>query len=179
MGCSTHAATVKVSIIIANIQSHQQQKRYTYIPHRTVICVSHNSNRYNVMYVGCVWALSSLWNIISYSFLTASISLARVQSSMSRNTLISVFQLTGCFPLPVTHSRRISLLIRSGSSLCLSSIFRTLFPLWSSRRRRPKSWYLVLIFSAMLIILSNPWNLMHSTKVGQSVVATESTLLLH
>ena len=49
--CSTHAATVKVSIIKANIQS-QQQKRY--VPHRTVMCVSHNSNRYNVMYVGCV-----------------------------------------------------------------------------------------------------------------------------
>ena len=107
--------------------------------------------------------------------LTTSISLARVQSPMSHNTSVSVCQLTGFFPLPVAHSWRISLLIRSASSLCLSSMFRTLVPLRSSSRRRPKSWYLVLIFSAMLIIPSLPWNLMHSSKVGQSVV-TMNTL---
>ena len=102
--------------------------------------------------------------------LTASISLASVLSPMSCNTSVSVSQLTGSLPLPLTHSWRISLLIRSASCLCLSSMFRTLVPFGSSRRRRPKSWYFVLIFSAILIFPSLPWNLMHFSKVGQSAV---------
>ena len=59
MGCSTHAATVKDSVINTNLNVSmkaniqlQQQKRY--IPHRTVIYVSHNSNQFNVTYVGRV-----------------------------------------------------------------------------------------------------------------------------
>ena len=88
--------------------------------------------------------------------LTASISLASVQSSISRNTSVSVSQLTGVFPLPLAHSRRISLLIRSASPLCLCSMLVTLAPLWSSRRKTPKSWYLMPISCGMLILLSLP-----------------------
>ena len=58
------------------------------------------------------------YSLVGFNLIT-SISLARAPSSISRNTVVSVCQVTGFFPLPVAHSQRISVLIRSASSLCL------------------------------------------------------------
>ena len=50
---------------------------------------------------------------------TLLISSARMESPMSRKTSTRVDQVTGCLPLPVSHSCRISMLIRSASFECL------------------------------------------------------------
>ena len=99
----------------------------------------------------------------------ASISPANVLSSMSRKTCVSVFQVTGCLPLPATHSSMISILISFTSLLCLWARARILAPLWSSSKRRPNSRYLIPISWGILILLSLPRNLMHSIRVGWSV----------
>ena len=99
--------------------------------------------------------------------LTASISPARVDSSMSRKTLTRVAQVTGCLPLPVTHSWRISVLIRSGSFKFLWAMFLTLDPVLSSRRKVPNRTYLVAISTGMLVTLwSAHVNLSSSGRVG-------------
>lgn len=72
---------------------------------------------------------------------------------MSRKTSTRVAQVTGCFPLPVNHSRRISLLISSASLQCLRAILLTLDPFLSSRRKVPNWTYFVAISTGMLITL--------------------------
>ena len=104
--------------------------------------------------------------------LTALMSPARIERSISHKTSVSVSQLTGCFPFPAIQSWRISVLIRSASSLYLCSILRTLSPVVSSKRRMPKLWYLVPISWGILIFLSLPSKLMQSGRVGQSAVTT-------
>ena len=79
----------------------------------------------------------SIVDVVSLD-LTSSISLASAPSSMSRNTSVSVSQVTGFFSLPVAHSLRISVLIRSAFCRYTSSRLRTLVPFESSRRWRPK-----------------------------------------
>ena len=83
-------------------------------------------------------------------------------------TSVSVFQVTGCLPLPATHPSMISILISFASLLCLWARARILTPLWSSCRRRPKSLYLTPISWGMLILLSFPQNLIHSMRVGRA-----------
>ena len=109
---------------------------------------------------------------VSDTNLTSSISVARVQSSISCNTTVSVFQLTGFFPLPVAHSWRISVLIFSTSPLCLHSMLQTRILFTSLRRNMPNWLYFVPISCGMLIVLCLPWNRMHSNTVGQSAVTT-------
>ena len=88
-----------------------------------------------------------------------------VLSSMSRKTWVRVFQVTGCLPLPATHSSMISILISFESLLCLWARWRILAPLWSFSRR-PNSRYLTPISWGMLILAFLPRNLMHSIRVG-------------
>ena len=94
---------------------------------------------------------------------------------MSRSTSISVLQLTGCFPLPLIHSWRISVLICSASSLCLCSMLWTLAPVDDSKRRKPNQVYLVLISWGMLILLSLPRNLISSSIVGRESAVENSS----
>ena len=75
-------------------------------------------------------------DIVGFNLIT-SISLARVPRPILCNTSVSVFQLTGFFPLPVAHSWRISVLICTVSPLCLSSMLLTIVPLWSFRSKVP------------------------------------------
>ena len=99
--------------------------------------------------------------------LTSPILLARVKSFVSCRTLTSVTQVTGCLPLPVSHSWRISVLIRSGSFKFLWAIFLTLDPVLSLRRKVPNLTYLVAISSGILITLpSVHGNLSSSGSVG-------------
>jgi len=116
-------------------------------------------------------SLTSIQQMLHYYtkdvlILTASMSPASLESSTSRSTSISVLQLTGCFPLPLSHSSRISVLICSASFPCLCSMLQTLVPVESSKRRMPNKVYLVLISWGMLILLSLPRNLTSSTIVG-------------
>ena len=99
--------------------------------------------------------------------LVATISLARVESSMSRNTSTRVAQVTGCLPRPVSHSWRISVFIRSASFKCLCAIIVTLDPFLSSRRKVPNWTYLVAISTGMLTTLpSGQVNFSSSGRVG-------------
>ena len=95
------------------------------------------------------------------------ISPARVESSMSCKTSIRVAQVTGCLPLPVTHSWRISVLICSASEWCLWAIIFTLEPFLSSRRKIPNWTYLVAISTGMLTTLPSVHvNFSSSGRVG-------------
>ena len=76
---------------------------------------------------------------------------ARVESSMSRKTSIRVVQVTGCLPLPFTHSRRIAVLICSALRWCSCSRFLTTDPFLSSRRIAPNWTYLVDISTAIFL----------------------------
>ena len=93
--------------------------------------------------------------------------LARVESSMSCKTSTRVAQVTGCLPLPFSHSRRISMLICSASLWYLSAIILTLDPFMSSRRKVPNWTYLVAISTGMLTTLPSVHvNLSSSDRVG-------------
>ena len=95
------------------------------------------------------------------------ISPARVESSTSRKTSTRVVQFTGCLPLPVSHSWRISVFIRSASFKCLWAIIITLDPLLSSRRKVPNWTYLVATSTGMLTTLpSGHVNFSSSGRVG-------------
>ena len=95
------------------------------------------------------------------------ISSESVVSSMSRKTSTRVCQVTGCFPLPSSHSWRISVFIDLASFECLCSIISTLDPFLSSRRKVPNSTYLVAISTGMLTILpSGHLNFSSSFRVG-------------
>ena len=72
---------------------------------------------------------------------------------MSHKTSTRVAQFTGCLPLPVSHSWRISVLIHSASVKCLWAIIFTLDPFLSSRRRVPNLTYLVATSAGMLTTL--------------------------
>ena len=99
--------------------------------------------------------------------LTASISLARVESSMSRKTSTRVAQVTDCVPLPSSHSWKISVLICSELLRCLWAMILTFDPFWSSKRRVPNWTYLVAISMGMLTTLpSIHVNLSSSGRVG-------------
>ena len=99
--------------------------------------------------------------------LTALISPARVDSSMLWRTSTSNAHVTGCLPLPVSHSWRISVLIRSASFECLWAMFLTLDPVLSSRRKVPNWTYLVPTSSEMFTtLLSVHVNLSSSGRVG-------------
>ena len=118
--------------------------------------------------------IHSIVEIVGFNLMT-SISLARTLSSISCNTLVIVSQVTGSFPLPVAHSRRISVLICSASPLCLHSMLLTLVPLGSFRSKMPNWLYLVPISCGMLIVLCLAGNLMHSSTVGQSAMTIQRT----
>ena len=99
--------------------------------------------------------------------LTASISPARVESSMSRKTSTRVAQVTGCLPLSVSHSERISMLIRSASFKFLWAIILTLDPVLSFKRKAPNEIYLVPTSTGMLsTLLSVHVNFISSGRVG-------------
>ena len=86
---------------------------------------------------------------------------------MSCKTSTRVAQVTGCLPLPVSHSWRISVLIRSASLRCLWAVILTLDPVLSSRRKVPNETYLVPISTGILITLpSVQVNLDSSGRVG-------------
>ena len=112
--------------------------------------------------------------------LTSTISAASASNPMSNKTSTRVFQVTGCLPLPQTHSLRTSTLIISVSPWYLCSISWILAPVESSRRRTPNWKYFVPISWGMLIRLSFPWNPTHSRSVGRSawssVVQTEKKI---
>ena len=98
--------------------------------------------------------------------LTASISPARVESSMSRKTSTRVVQVTGFLPLPVSHSWRISVLMCS-ELLFWWAMILTVDPFWSSRRKVPNWTYLVAISTGTLTTLpSVHLNLSSSGRVG-------------
>ena len=78
--------------------------------------------------------------------LTISISLASVLSSMSCKTSARVFHVIGCFPLPVSHCRRTSMLIYSGSFIHWWAIDWIIAPVSSSTK--------VVIFNTNLL-----WNI--------------------
>ena len=94
------------------------------------------------------------------------ISPARVESLMSFKTFTRVSQVTGCLPLPVSHSWRISVLIRSGLSLCAWTMLSTLFPESSSSRIVPNILYCVPISWGILIFFCWPGKLSSSCRVG-------------
>ena len=95
------------------------------------------------------------------------ISPARVKSSLSCKTSTRVAQVTGCLPLPFSHSWRISVLIRSGSQWCLWAIFLTFDPSLSSRRKVPNWTYLVAISTGILTSLPSVHvNFSSSGRVG-------------
>ena len=99
--------------------------------------------------------------------LLAMISSARLTSWMSCKTFTRVFQVTGCLPLPVSHSWRISVFILSASSLNFCSIILILNPFLSSRRNVPKLIYLVDIATGILTtLLSVHSNFRSSCRVG-------------
>ena len=99
--------------------------------------------------------------------LTASISSARAESSMSRKTSTSVFQFTGCLPFSVSHSWMISVLILLASFKCLWAIIFTLDPVLSSRRKALNLTYLVSISTGTLSTLpSVHMNFSSSGRVG-------------
>ena len=123
------------------------------------------SNTNNSWLIDCLW--HSTFNVLllwsfqmvervfqNYAWhLTASILSARVESSMSCKTSTRVAQVTGCLPLPFTHSRRIAVLICSILWWCSYSRFLTLDPFLSSRRSAPNWTYLIDISTAILIFL--------------------------
>jgi len=81
----------------------------------------------------------------SETHLLVSITPARMESSLSCKTSTRVSQVTGCLPLPVSHSWRISVLIRSALSLYSWTMLSTLAPESSSSRIVPNVLYCVLI----------------------------------
>ena len=107
----------------------------------TVIILRACEEKFASIILSCMILLYQNVNIKIYIIvdfnLTTSISLARVLRPILCNTSVSVFQLTGFFPLPVAHSRRISVLICTASPLCLYSMLLTLVPLGSFRRKMP------------------------------------------
>ena len=95
------------------------------------------------------------------------ISLARVESSMLRKASTRVAHVTGCLPLPVSHSLRISVFICTGLFKHLCAIILTLDPFLSSRRKMPKRTYLAAISSGMLTTLPSVHvNFSSSGRVG-------------
>ena len=92
---------------------------------------------------------------------------ARVDSSMLCKASTSVAQVTGCLPLPVSHSLRISVFICTGLFKHLCAIIWTLDPFLSSRRKMPKRTYLVAISTGMLTTLPSVHvNFSSSGRVG-------------
>jgi len=118
--------------------------------------------RVATLLVGHTLHFHSCWHF------TAAMSLARVHSSISRSTSISVSQEIGFLPRPAIHSSRTFMLICSGFSLHSWIMERSLAPSLSSRRSIPKFQKFVLICWGMLIHLSLPRNLISSGKVGWS-----------
>ena len=94
------------------------------------------------------------------------ISPARVESLMSCKTSIRVAQITGCLPLPFSHSWRIFMLISSALSLHSRVMLSTLAPRSSASRIVPNVLYCVPISWGMLIRLSWPGKLSSSCRVG-------------
>lgn len=81
----------------------------------------------------------------SIGYLMVLISLARVESSISRKTLERVSQVTGCLRLPFSQSCRIFVLISSALSLHSCMMLSTLAQETSSKRIVPNFLYCVLI----------------------------------
>ena len=126
------------------------------------MCCAVKSKSLKCYYCPCIIVIHS-----SEGHLLVLISPARVESSMSRNTSTRVAQVTGCLPLPVSHSWRISVFIRSASFKCLCAIILTLDPFLSSRRKVPNWTYLVAISTGTLTTLpSGHVNFSSSGRVG-------------
>ena len=85
---------------------------------------------------------------------------------MSCKTSTRVAQVTGDLPFPISHSWRISVLIRSGSFKHLWAMFLTLDPVVSRRRMVPNRTYFVPISVAMLTFLSANVMFSNSGMVG-------------
>ena len=95
------------------------------------------------------------------------ISPTRAESSMLRKASTRVAQVTGCLPLPVSHSLRISMFIWTGLFKFLCAIILTFDPVLSSRRKMPKRTYLVAISTGMLTTLPSVHvNFSSSGRVG-------------
>ena len=95
------------------------------------------------------------------------ISPARVESLMLRKASTRVAQVTGCLPLPVSHSLSISVFICTGLFEHLCAIILTLDPFLSSRRKMPKRTYLAAISIGMLTTLPSVHvNFSSSGRVG-------------
>ena len=115
----------------------------------------------------CKWITEIELQTAPARHLAASISPARADSSVSCKTSTRVAQVTGCLPLPVSHSWRTSVLICSASFKCLWAMNLTLNPVLSSRRKLPNLMYLVAISTGILITLPSVHvNLSSSCNVG-------------
>ena len=95
------------------------------------------------------------------------ISPARVESSILCKASTRVAQFTGCLPLPVSHSLRISVFICTGLFKYLCAIILTLDPFLSSKRKVPNWTYLAAISTGMLTTLPSVHvNFSSSGRVG-------------
>ena len=118
------------------------------------------------------------WLEVEYQHFMISMSFASSENSASFKTSVSVCQVTGCLPLPTSHSCKISIAIFFPLSLCLLAISRILDPLSSSRSRTPKSVYSDPICAGMLIHLSSQGNLSSSRSVGRiTEIKSQKSLL--
>ena len=99
--------------------------------------------------------------------LTALISPASLLRLMPCKTSTRVAQVTGCLPLPVSHSWKNSVLISLPSCWCLWAIILTLDPSLSSRSKVPNLTYLVPTSAGILTTLPPAkLNLNSSGRVG-------------
>ena len=121
------------------------------------------THKWYIKYCVCI----SMLAVLVWGHLLVLISPARVDSSMLRKASTRVAQVTGCLPLPVSHSLRISVFICIGLFKHLCAIILTLDPFLSSRRKMPKRTYLVAISTGMLTTLPSVHvNFSSSGRVG-------------
>ncbi len=97
----------------------------------------------------------------------AVISLASVFKFESLRTSTRVSQVTGCLPVPCSHSRRMAMFIASASSLWWRTSASTLDPVSSLSRNTPNALNLVLIFWGMLMLPCVLGNLRSSVICGR------------
>ena len=122
--------------------------------HKTMHTQCDNIQQYtHKWYINYCVGISMLAVCCSEGHLLVLISPARVESSILRKASTRVAQFTGCLPLPVSHSWRISVFICTGLFKHLCAIILTLDPFLSSRRKVLKRTYLVAISTGMLTTL--------------------------
>ena len=136
--------------------------------HKTMHTQCDNNQQYaHKWYINYCVCISMLALCCSERHLVVLISPARVESSMSYKASTRVAQVTGCLPLPVSHSLRISVFICTGLFKHLCAIILTLDPFLSSRRKMPKRTYLFAISTGMLTTLPSVHaNFSSSGRVG-------------